>query len=253
MNFKKLFSFMLVLLLGFSVIGCGESSTEKKLDIMVNAGLKKPMGELIEKYQKEKGVVINVSYGASGSLYSQIHTGQPCDIFFSANYKYIDKIDKEDKRLKMGKNIFKEKLVLVVSEDAKDKVKSIQDIIKEDVTLAITDKNAPVGVYSETALNNLGMLDKLNEQENIKARPSNVANSAMLIRENQVDATLLYKSTAVMNDLSIVDEIDNSYSGDIVFGVALLSEENEELAKAFLVYLENNYDMFEKYGLEFIK
>lgn len=153
----------------------------------------------------------------------------------------------------MGKNIFKEKLVLVVSKDAKDKIKSIQDITKEDVTLAITDKNAPVGVYSETSLQNLGMLDKLNKQESIKARPSNVANSAMLIKENQVDATLLYKSTAVMNDLTIVDEIDNSYSGDIVFGVGILSEENEELAKDFLSYLEANYDMFEKYGLEFIK
>lgn len=253
MNFKKLFSFVLVLLLGFSVIGCTQTSTEKKLDIMVNAGLKKPMGELVEKYQDEKGVTINVSYGASGSLYSQIHTGQPCDMFFSANYKYIDKLDKEDKRLKMGKNIFKEKLVLVVSKDAKDKIKSIQDITKEDVTLAITDKNAPVGVYSETALKNLGIMDKLKEQESIKARPSNVANSAMLIKENQVDATLLYKSTAVVNKLTIVDEIDNSYSGDIVFGVGLLSEENEELSKEFLSYLENNHDVFEKYGLESIK
>lgn len=253
MNFKKFFSFVLVLLLGFSVIGCTQTSTEKKLDIMVNAGLKKPMGELVEKYQDEKGVTINVSYGASGSLYSQIHTGQPCDMFFSANYKYIDKLDKEDKILKMGKNIFKEKLVLAVSKDAKDKIKSIQDITKEDVTLAITDKNAPVGVYSETALKNLGIMDKLKEQESIKARPSNVANSAMLIKENQVDATILYKSTAVMNKLTIVDEIDNSYSGDIVFGVGLLSEENEELSKDFLSYLENNYDVFEKYGLESIK
>ncbi|WP_099192595.1 molybdate ABC transporter substrate-binding protein [Tepidibacter mesophilus] len=253
MNYKRFFSFILVLLLGFSVIGCSQTNVEKKLDIMVNAGLKKPMDELIEKYQKEKGGIINVSYGASGSLYSQIHTGQPCDIFFSANYKYIDKLDKEDKRLKIGKNIFKEKLVLVVSEDAKDKIKSIEDIIKEDVTLAITDKNAPVGVYSETSLSNLGILDKLNEKENIKARPSNVANSAMLIKENQVDATLLYKSTAIMNDLTIVDEIDNSYSGNIVFGVGLLSEENEELSKDFLLYLESNYDIFEKYGLEFIK
>lgn len=215
------------------------------LNLYVAAGMKIPMDEVISAFQKESGVIVKVNYGPSGGLYTQIQQNQPCDLYYSADWLYIEKIE-EIGKLEESQKFLKDNLVLVVSSGGKDKVKSMQDLTKEDVSIVIADVQAPVGVYSENALNSLELMDKLGD--NIKARPSTVNQVAIMVKENQVDAGLVLSTVASGNELEIVEVIDDKHTGEMIFGTAIIKGGNTELAKAFRDFANENVEIFEKYG-----
>jgi molybdate transport system substrate-binding protein len=263
---KKYLSLFLILLLASSltVMGCsskqpaGPSPSEEEaanddlqrfegqqLNLFVAAGMKKPMDEVIAAFQKASGATVRVNYGPSGGLFAQIEQNQPCDLYYSADWIYIEKLEEAGK-LEKSLKFLKDNLVLVVSSGGQAKVKSVQDLTKPDVSLVIADQQAPVGVYAENALRALGLMDKLGD--NIKARPSTVNQIAIMVKENQVDAGLIYSSVANANGLEPVETIDEKYSGEIVFGAAVIKGGNTELAEAFMNFARENASVFEKYG-----
>ncbi len=152
----------------------------------------------------------------------------------------------ESGKLEKSLKFLKDKLVLVVSPGGEERVKSMQDLINPGVSLVIADAQAPVGVYSDNALREMGLMDKLGN--NIKARPSTVNQVAIMVKEDQVDAGLIYSSVANGNDLTPVEVIEEKYTGEIIFGVAVIKGENVELAEAFMEFAVENVSNFEKYG-----
>lgn len=217
----------------------------QKLSLFVAAGMKKPMDETIAAFQEKSGATVLVNYGPSGGLYTQIAQNQPCDLYYSADWLYIDKVEEAGK-LEESQKFLSDNVVLVVSSGGKDKVKNMQDLAKTDVSIVIADMQAPVGVYSENALRKLGLLDKLGD--NIKARPSTVNQIAIMVKENQVDAGLIFSSVANSNGLEIIETINQEYTGEVIFATAVIKGENTKLAKAFRDFGNENVSVFEKYG-----
>jgi len=78
--------------------------------------------------------------------------------------------------------------------------------------------------------------------------PSTVNQVAIMVKEDQVDAGLIYSSVANGNELKTVEVIDEKYSGDIVFGSAIIKGGQIELAEAFADHAVKNVSVFEKYG-----
>ncbi|QSZ28329.1 molybdate ABC transporter substrate-binding protein [Aceticella autotrophica] len=224
----------------------------QKLNLYVAAGLKKPMDEVINIFEKETGAKVVPSYGASGGLYTQIKEGQPCDLYFSADWLYVDKL-KADGKLAEGQKFLQDNLVLAVSQTGKNKVKSVTDLIKPGVVVGVCDLQAPVGTYSEKAFKTMNIWDKLVSSGNIKARPATVNQLAVMIGKNELDAGLIYSSVAKANNLEYVEEIPQKYTGEIIFGSAIIKGGNEKLAKEFMKIANNNIDKFEKYGWKAVK
>lgn len=164
MNRKVWLVLMLAVLMVFA--GCiGGEKPEKKeqqeLRLYAGAGMKKAMDVVIKKFEEEKGVKVIPNYGPSGGLYAQIKQGQPCDIYFAADWKYIKMLN-EDGKLVESKKFLSDYEVLVVSKTGEEKgIKSHNDLLKEGVVLVVADPKAPVGAYAENALKNLGIWDKL--------------------------------------------------------------------------------------------
>jgi len=242
------------LIIGFLLIaGCTseQTSAEKQpLNAYVAAGLKKPMDVVIAKYTNATGITVIPNYGPSGGLYTQISQGQPCDLYYSADYALIEKLEKEGKVAESEK-FMKEFVVMTVSKTGKEKgLAKASDLTKEGIVVAVADPSAPVGVYSENVLTNLGLWDTLNSMGNIKTRPSTVNQVALMVQSDEVDAGFTYSSTAVLYKLDAVEKYGYDLSEEIIFGDAIIKGGNEAGAKAFRDFVRSNSGEFTKYGWE---
>ncbi|WP_456481453.1 molybdate ABC transporter substrate-binding protein [Methanopyrus sp.] len=223
-------------------------TSSNQLTVFAAASLKKPLTKLAKQYEKEKGVKVVLNFGPSGGLTAQILQGQKCDLFFSADWKYVVKLQEKGKTAKTRK-FLKDYLVLVVSKTGEKKsIKNVKDITKPGVTVAVADPKAPVGEYTERALRKLGIWDTIVKNGNLKARPGTVNQVAIMVKNDQVDAGFTYRSVAVGMGLPIVQMIPHSLTGPIIWGAAVIKGGNEKLAEDFLNYCLEHIDEFKKYG-----
>lgn len=241
------------LLIGFLLLTAGctsQQSEQKTLNIYVAAGLKKPMDVVIAKYSNATGITVIPNYGPSGGLYTQISQGQPCDLYYSADYNLIEKLQNEGKVAEAEK-FMKEYVVMTVSKTGKVKgITKATDLTKDNIVVAVADPSAPVGVYSENVLRNLALWDQMNAKGNIKTRPSTVNQVALMVQSDEVDAGFMYSSTAVLYKLDTVEKYGYDLSEEIIFGDAIIKGGNEAGAKAFRDYVRKNSGEFTKYGWE---
>ena len=68
------------------------SAAAKEIHIAAAADLQTVMPPLAQRYEREKGVKLVVSYGSSGTLATQILNGEPVDLFLGADYTFPEKI-----------------------------------------------------------------------------------------------------------------------------------------------------------------
>ncbi len=244
---KRVLTYLVFALVSFVFIAPTTAFAEK-LTLYVAAGLKKPMDRVIEGFkEKNQNSKIVVNYASSGSLYAQINQGQPCDLYFSADWVYIEKL-KEDQMLAEGYKFLTDHEVLLVSETGESKVRSVKDLTKKGVVLVIADPQAPNGAYAETALKNLGIWEKINEAGILKARPSTVHQVALMIKEDQADAAIIFQSVAKGHGLKIVEKIGADLTGEIIFAAAVIKGGDEKLAKEFYAFACQHVEEFTKYG-----
>lgn len=249
-NYYRIATMGACLIIGVLLLSAGCVSQQTPLNLYAAAGLKKPMDVVVANYTSATGSNITPNYGPSGGLYAQIGQGQPCDLYYSADWSLIEKLQAEGKVSEAHK-FMKEYVVLVVSKTGKEKgIKNATDLTRPNTVVALADQSAPVGVYSENVLKNLKLLDQLNAMGNIKTRPSTVNQVALMVQSNEVDAGFTYSSTAKLYNLDVADKYGYDLSEEIIFGVAVIKGGNEQKAKEFMNFVNQNSNEFTKYGWE---
>ncbi len=237
------------LLIGITFL-CGCTSTTEEVQpllVYAGAGLKVPLDVNIAGFTQETGIQVIPNYGPSGGLYAQINEGQPADVFFSADWKFIENLE-DDGKLTDSIKLLEDNIVLVRSKTGEEKgIEKIQDLVKPDISIAVADPGAPIGQYSENVLDSTGMTEALS-QGAIKARPSTVNQVALMVEKDEVDAGFLYSSTASLYNLTPVQRFDTTQSGEIVFGIGIIKGGDEKRAKEFTDYLDKHTDEYMKYG-----
>ena len=87
---KRSFQFRLVALLLLLLL-CATISAQsppKEINVAAAADLSSALKDVADNFQKQTGVQVKLSFGASGALTQQIHNGAPFDVFFSADMDY---------------------------------------------------------------------------------------------------------------------------------------------------------------------
>ena len=85
--------FVSIILLAFLVLECGAAIPQadaagREINVAAAADLSAALQEVAAGYEKRTGVMVKLSFGASGALTQQIQNGAPFDIFFSADMDY---------------------------------------------------------------------------------------------------------------------------------------------------------------------
>lgn len=284
MKLKKIFTMTLCSLIAINLIACGAGKNENLTSDETINGLKEKnvnmeseelvvfaaasMTDVLEKlkdvYESDhQDINLTFSFDSSGTLKSQILEGADCDIFISAAQKQMNELDPDQKNYN-GKvaidkqtrtDLLENKVCLVASGDNEKGVEKFQDLAKENIeTIALGNEDVPVGQYSEEILKNLGIFEKIQPKISYG---SNVREVASWIKENAVDAGIIYATDAKVFDLNIVAEADDSMlDNKVIYPAAVLeSSKHKEEAKEFLEFLQTDQasEIFTKAGFTPVK
>jgi molybdate transport system substrate-binding protein len=70
----------------------GTFAVAEDLTVAAAADLNYAMKDMASRFEQKTGAKVKLSFGASGNFYSQIQSGAPFDLFFSADAEYPEKL-----------------------------------------------------------------------------------------------------------------------------------------------------------------
>jgi molybdate transport system substrate-binding protein len=171
---------MLSALLGL-VVGCGGSdAASEPLDVYAAASLAEVFPEI------DPGG--RFSFAGSDELATQIREGAPADVYAAASSKYPQELFKEglvDEPVTFATN----HLVLVVPRANPGAIESVEDVLQPGTRLVIAAEGVPVGDYTRTVLETLGLSDAL---ANVVSNEDDVKGVAGKVALGEADAGFVY-------------------------------------------------------------
>jgi molybdate transport system substrate-binding protein len=179
---------LLVLVSGVSIPRA--ESAEREINVAAAADLSSALQEVAANYEKRPGVVVKLSFGASGALTQQIQNGAPFDVFFSADMEYPRQLIAGGQaesatlyRYAVGR------LVLWVPKDSLLDVEHRgMDVLLDPSVKKISVANpqhAPYGRAAVAALKHYGLYDKISSQ---LVLGENVSQAAQFVESGNAQA-----------------------------------------------------------------
>lgn len=234
----------------------GEKNEGKKpvteLTVLAAASMTDAMQEIGEAYQEtHENIEITYQFDSSGTLKTQIEEGAPADIFISAATKQMDELVQGE--LVAKDSVFpwlENKVVLIVPKDSEDGPDSFEDAAKEEVPMiAIGNEDVPVGQYTQTIYQNLGLWENIQAKANLA---SNVRQVLDWVATGNAPCGVVYATDAqIEENVKVVCEAPKGSCDPVIYpaGMVSASKEKEEAAE-FLEYLktEEVSKILEAYG-----
>jgi molybdate transport system substrate-binding protein len=177
-----------VLALTVSLAACGSGSDDKPtLVVSAASSLRNAFTDYARTFDAAKA---RLSFGGSDELAAQIRAGSPVDVFAAANAKLPDQLyadGKVEKPVKFTGN----RLVLAVPK-GDTTIKSVNDLVKPGVKLAIGAATVPIGSYTRDVLGGLPAIEKNRILANVRSEEPDVAGIVGKLTQGAVDAGFVY-------------------------------------------------------------
>lgn len=188
------------------------------------------------------------NFSGSGALATQIENAAPCDIFFSANLKWVDYL-KEKKMLDESRiSVFAFNELVFVGKPSL-KVKNLKEVVNLEKVAIGSPKSVPAGEYAMEAFKKAGMATQL-EKKLVMAR--DVRECLMYAERDEVQGAFVYKTDAIMSkEVKILFVVPQEYYKRVTYPVAVtLTGAGKAEAIAFYNYLKSDAakKVLSKYG-----
>lgn len=234
----------------------GEKNEGKKpvteLTVLAAASMTDAMQEIGEAYQEtQENIEITYQFDSSGTLKTQIEEGAPADIFISAATKQMDELVQGE--LVAKDSVFpwlENKVVLIVPKDSEDGPDSFEDAAEEEVPMiAIGNEDVPVGQYTQTIYQNLGLWEDIQAKANLA---SNVRQVLDWVATGNAPCGVVYATDAqIEENVKVVCEAPKGSCDPVIYPAGMVSASKEKEASAeFLEYLKTEAvsEILEAYG-----
>lgn len=252
---KRWVLILIVFINVFYLFGCASNTSgeinSKEVNISAAASLKDAMEEIKTNFQKRENIKIALNLAASGTLQKQIEEGAPTDLFISAGIKQMDVLEDKDLIDKDSRmDLLNNKLVLIVAQEYKDKIKSVEDLIQLDGKISIGEPGlVPAGYYAKESLISMNLWEKLKDR---MVLAKDVKQVLAYVERGEAGAGIVYASDAVqIKDSVLVETLDEKTHSPIIYPVAIVADgKNKNEAAIFFEYIlsEEAKKVFEKYG-----
>ncbi|WP_138503270.1 molybdate ABC transporter substrate-binding protein [Nostoc sp. PA-18-2419] len=250
----------MMLVIGWQFVNFSPAKSATTLNVYAAISLTNALNDIKTQYQNANpGVTINYTFGASGTLLTQIQGGAPADIFISAATDQIDVLQNSNpSKIVAGsrKNIVKNRLVLIKPTTpplsaGTTGLTSINGLTNANVTgIAIGDYTGtppvvPAGNYAKQVLTTRGIFTtvspKLSLAPNVRAVLTAVENKTITVNgvTKAIDAGFVYKTdAAISNKVKVVETAGATESDPIVYPLGILTRTTVlSTAQSFSTYL----------------
>ena len=210
------------------------TAEDKTIIVYCAAGLKKPVEAIAEQYRTETGVEVQLQYGGTGTLLAQIRVAKKGDLFIAADDGSLT----DARKFEVIREVIplaRQHPVIAVSKDNPKGIKSLADLERDGVRLALANPEAAsVGKATKAALGtNYAAL----AAHAVVTKPtvSEIANDLKL---GAVDAAIIWDSTVnTFSRLEAVEVPALSVRIENTSAAVLSATENPAAALRFARYL----------------
>lgn len=193
---------VILALLGFVLVDMGGSSSkpgsgQDQLFLFCAAGIRPPVEQIVEDYQREHGVSVQLQYGGSNTLLSQLEVGQTGDLYIAADESYITRAQEKGLAVE-ALPLATQRPVIAVPPGNPKNIAGIDDLLREDVSVALANPDqAAVGKKTRDLLKSSGHWEDLQAHVTKKGvfNPT-VPEVANAVQTGSVDAGIIWDSTA---------------------------------------------------------
>jgi len=170
----------------------GESSS-KELLIFAGAASKPATEEVVQSFQKQSGTPVDVIFGGSGFVLSQMKLGKKGDLYFPGSSDFMERAKEERLVLPETERVVAFLIPAINVQKGNPKgIHSLKDLTKPGIRVAIANpEQVCVGMYAvEIAEKNLSPLEKKGLRENLVNYTESCEKTATAVSLKAVDAVL---------------------------------------------------------------
>lgn len=232
----------------FASPGAGEA--QERLTVAGAADLSFAFREIAQGFEQETGVKVVLSLGSTGMLTRQIEKGAPFDVFFAANSKYIDELERGGYLIPDTVDLYAVgRVVLAVNRASGVEAKRLEDLLDPRIKrVAIANPaHAPYGVAAMEALKSAGVWERLKGK---LVYGENVRQTLRFIQTADAGAGIVALSVADTPEISYTI-VDARLHNPIKQAAAVVKTTGEEKrAREFIKYVlgPKGSPIMKKYG-----
>jgi molybdate transport system substrate-binding protein len=253
---KKHQSYYLILFLTSILMttGCNKNKSTESLFFYCAAGIKPAVAEIAQEYSQKYNVDVQVQYGGSGTLLSNIRIANRGDLYLAADESYIENAQEYGLIDEVQPVAFLKPVIAVKNGNPKN-ILSLQDLSRSDINVAIANPDAAsIGRLTQKMLTELGLWDDI--QNNTKVLKPTVNDVANDIKIGSIDAGIIWDATG--NQYPDIDNINvpefERYKEQVTIAV-LKTTKNPDQTLRFIRYLsarEKGLHTFKELGYDVV-
>ena len=194
--------FAIVVSIGLCVAGIG--ATERRLIAFCGSASQPALEEAVERFSQETGIRVDLNFGGSGTMLSQMKLSRRGDVYIPGSPDYMIKAIR-DGVVDPGSAVTLAYLILAINvqHGNPQNIKTLTDLTKPGIRVAIGNPEAVcVGLYAVEMLERNGLLKQV--QKNIVTHAPSCEATASLVVLKKVDAVIGWDIFSKWNP----DEID---------------------------------------------
>ncbi len=244
--FRKIL--VLLCLVVFTIFS--ERTDAGEIHVSAAASMTDALKEIAAVYRQEYAdAALLLNFASSGALARQISAGAPVDLYISANPKWMEHLQQlgvippESERALVGNSL------VFVGRTAR--VESLSDLLRLDRVALGSPKSTPVGRYTEQALIQAGLYEKLQDERKI-IQAKDVRQALIYADRGEVDGAFVYHTDALLGQHArILFSVPQALYPQVSYPAALtVSGRKNKQADHFFsfLFLQKTQDIFKKYG-----
>ena len=221
------------------------------LRLYCGAGIRPPVAEMVEQFQKEHGVKIECDYAGSNILLSRIKLTRRGDLYMPGDARYVQQAERERLIAASVDACYFIPVILVVKGNPK-KIENVPGLARPGVHIGFGDAEAcAIGRVTDDILAK-NHVDAAAIEENVVFRSLTVNELGLQIKAGKIDVTIVWDAIAraYLEEGEIVQIPPDKNVISTVPVAVLRSSEHPELAKAFQEFVtsERGRAIFIKHG-----